>query len=528
MEKNAPVLHKMEGKSTGRHAERVLLVILDGWGNSPDPEVSAIARASTPVMDTLYRKYPHAELTTHGLAVGLPEGQMGNSEVGHINIGAGRVVDQELVRINKAVASGALQSDENLLREIRAANDRGAAIHIMGLLSDGGVHSHIAHLEALCDTLSQYATVPVFIHAFSDGRDVDPHSGLGYVRRLQEYIRDSDITLVSIIGRYYAMDRDKRWERTKKAYDLLVRGTADIVTDLAAAVESFYAEGITDEFLFPVRLKGPDGDPPGIIAAGDLVIFFNFRTDRPRQLITALSQTDMPDFGMQTLDLHFVTMCAYDPEFRNVTVLFDQHNTKQTIGEVFAGLGKTQLRIAETEKYPHVTYFFSGGRETPFTGEHRIMIPSPKVATYDLQPEMSAPEVTDAAINFLTEKKPEFICLNYANADMVGHTGVFEAAVKAAETVDTCLGRLVEAALESRYTVLVIADHGNADTMINPDGSPNTAHTMNPVPVILISGAKHGFGLRSGKLADIAPTILFLMGIDPPAVMDGNVLCVLK
>ena len=498
-----------------------MLVILDGWGHSPDPLVSAIDQADTPVMDQLYEKFPNAELTTFGLDVGLPVGQMGNSEVGHLNIGAGRVVDQELVRIGKSIQSRSLHLNERLLSAIRAANERNARIHLMGLLSDGGVHSHIDHLKALCDILNEKATVQVYLHAFTDGRDVDPHSGLGFVREMNDYIAPGNIFLASIIGRYYAMDRDKRWERTRKAYDMLVYGKGVHTDDLISAVKKSYENGVTDEFILPIIQVDAHGMPIGTIQDKDLIIFFNFRTDRPRQLLSALTQQDYPDHAMHRLDLDVVTMAAYDQTFTGVKVLFDSDNLTQTLGEVLSGLGKTQLRIAETEKYPHVTYFFSGGREITFVGEERVLIPSPKVPTYDLQPEMSAVEVTDAAIKHINNHLPDFICLNYANPDMVGHTGVFAAAVRAIETVDACLGRLLQVALEKEYGIIIIADHGNADTMVNPDGSPHTSHTMNPVPVIYVS-RQHRFKIHDGKLADLAPTILFLLGIEKPEVMNGN------
>jgi 2,3-bisphosphoglycerate-independent phosphoglycerate mutase len=501
---------------------RAMLVILDGWGHSPDPAVSAIAQAQTPVMGALYQAYPHAQLTTFGPAVGLPEGQMGNSEVGHLNIGAGRVVNQELVRIGNAIRTGELQQKPMLLDAIGQAQRRKARVHLMGLLSDGGVHAHMDHLKALCDLLARYTDLPVYIHAFTDGRDVDPHSGLGFVRDIINHTAGTQVRLASIIGRYYAMDRDKRWERTQKAYDLLVRGVGAMVQDLAEAVDDLYHKGITDEFIMPLILAETQGDPPqSLIRAGDLIIFFNFRTDRPRQLVAALSQRDFPEHGMMKLDVDIVTMTSYDQTFIGIKVLFEPADMTMTIGEVLAQHGKTQLRIAETEKYPHVTYFFSGGREVLFPGEHRILIPSPKVATYDLQPEMSAPEVTDAAISYLRSALPDFVCLNFANPDMVGHTGIFEAAIKAVEAVDTCLGRLLPVALNLGYSVLIIADHGNADTMINPDGSPHTAHTMNPVPVLFLSDQPPG-RLRDGILADIAPTLLEMLGIPKPDVMSGK------
>jgi len=501
--------------------QRAMLIILDGWGHGPDPAVSAIAQANTPFVDNLYKKYANSELVTHGLAVGLPEGQMGNSEVGHLNIGAGRVVYQELARINNAVASGELAANPVLNDAINRANTQKGSIHLMGLLSDGGVHSHIRHLEALCDILDKQATVPVYIHAFTDGRDVDPHSGLGFVREITNHCNGRNCKLATVVGRYYAMDRDNRWARTAEAYNMLVHGTGNLAEDPAQAVQESYDDGVTDEFIKPIVVT-TQGRPVATIRDGDTVLFFNFRTDRPRQLVRVLTQQAIPEENMQPLDVNMVTMTAYDDTFRDIDVLFETDNLAMTMGEYLSSLGKTQLRIAETEKYPHVTFFFSGGREKPFVGENRIMIPSPKVATYDLKPEMSALEVTDAVIRDIETHSPDFICLNFANTDMVGHTGVFSAAVRAAETVDGCLSRLVPVALDHDYGIIIIADHGNSDTMINPDGTPNTAHTKNPVPVIFVSDKVQGAKIDPGRLADVAPTLLSIMGLELPASMTGK------
>lgn len=505
-------------------AKRVALLILDGWGHGPKPEVSAIAQANTPFMDGLYQHYPNAELVTFGEAVGLPEGQMGNSEVGHLNIGAGRVVYQELARINKAVREHELHTNPILLKALEYAKANHKAVHFMGLVSDGGVHSHINHLLALCDIAQEQGIAHTYIHAFTDGRDCDPKSGYGFMKTVLEHIGSQNIKLASVIGRYYAMDRDKRWERIKLAYDLLVKGEGEQTTDVLATIQKHYTENETDEFLKPIVCTNADGTPVATIQEGDLVLCFNFRTDRPREITTVLTQQDFPDFGMKKLQLYYVTMTNYDDTYQNVHILFDKDNLNNTLGEVLADAHKTQVRIAETEKYPHVTFFFSGGREKPFEGERRLMIPSPKVATYDLQPEMSAIGITDAIIKDIKENEPNFICLNYANSDMVGHTGVFTAAVKAAETVDNCLSRLVPIALEHDYDLIIIADHGNSDYMINEDGTPNTAHTKNPVPIIYVSKNAAGAQVKGGKLADVAPTILTLLGMDLPDEMDGKIL----
>ncbi len=504
--------------------QKVILAILDGWGIGPDPARSAIAQGNTPYVDSLYDAYPHAELITFGEEVGLPEGQMGNSEVGHLNIGAGRIVYQELARINKAIRDGDLQKNETLVKALQKAKEKGSAVHFMGLLSDGGVHSHINHLKALCDIASGQGLENVYIHAFLDGRDCDPKSGAGFLQELQDHIEKQPVQLASVIGRYYAMDRDNRWERIKLAYDLLVKGEGEASKDAVAAVRSKYEAGETDEFIKPIICTGADDQPIATLQDDDLLICFNFRTDRPREISEVLTQSDKPDYDMHKLNLDYVTMTRYDESFRGVQVLFTKDNLRNTLGEVLAKAERTQVRIAETEKYPHVTFFFSGGREDEFPKERRILIPSPKVATYDLQPEMSAREITSAIVSDIREHQPDFICLNYANTDMVGHTGDFEAAKVAAETVDDCLRELMGVALDHDYVAIVIADHGNSDYMINEDGSPNTAHTMNPVPVFYLSKDQRNTELKDGKLGDIAPTILTLMGVPIPPEMDGEIL----
>lgn len=498
-----------------------ILIILDGWGINSNPMVSAVEAADTSFFDSIWENYPHAVLTTHGEMVGLPEGQMGNSEVGHLNIGAGRIIYQELARINKAIRERELDKNPVLQNELSVIRGN---LHLVGLVSDGGVHSHIDHLIDLARVSRNGFKGNIFIHAFTDGRDVDPKSGLGFIQSLEHIMKDYRIPVVSVVGRYYAMDRDKRWERTKVAYDMLTKGTGLRTDDLIGAITKSYEEGVTDEFIKPIVSTNKDGLPEGRIKDGDTVIFFNFRTDRPRQLTVALSQKAFPEHDMQPLGIRMVTMTNYDDTFSGINVLFPYVDITGTLGEHLEALGKTQLRIAETEKYPHVSYFFSGGREVPFKGEERILIPSPKVPTYDLLPEMSAPDVTDAAIAFIEEHQPDFICLNYANPDMVGHTGVFKAAVKAVETVDECLQKLIPVCLRYDYSVLIIADHGNADVMVNPDGSPNTAHTKNPVPVLYVANDVRGLTIKSGILADIAPTLLHIMHLPIPAQMTGNVL----
>ncbi len=505
---------------------RALLVILDGWGHGPNPKVSAIAQGNTPFVDSLYDQYPNAELTTFGEAVGLPEGQMGNSEVGHLNIGAGRVVYQELARINKAIRDGELQKNEALVEAMQYAKDNGKAFHLMGLVSDGGVHAHHRHLMALCDAAAEFGLEKIYIHAFTDGRDTDPKSGKGFLKEVLDHVQGKPVELATITGRYYAMDRDKRWERTRVAYDALVSGEGEATTDALTTIQERYDKGETDEFLKPIICTHSEGQPVARIQEEDAVVFFNFRTDRPRQLTIALTQEDLSGQGMQTLPLHYVTMTRYDDTYKGVNVMLHKKDIENTLGEILSKAGLRQTRIAETEKYPHVTFFFNGGREKEFEGENRILIPSPKVATYDLKPEMSALEVTDAIIADIDDNQPDFICLNYANADMVGHTGDFQAAVKAVETVDGCLKRLIEKALAHNYEAIVIADHGNSDYMVNDDGSPHTAHTTNPVPVFYIAADTHGRKVKDGKLGDIAPTILKILDRETPKDMDGDCLFV--
>lgn len=495
-------------------------MILDGWGISPDPKVSAIAQAQTPFIDALYQKYPHTILRTDGLNVGLPEGQMGNSEVGHMNLGAGRIVYQDLAKINLAIKSGTLQQEPALRRAFDYAKQNHKKVHFIGLLSDGGVHSHIDHLKGLLDAGKAAGISEMYVHAFTDGRDVDPHSGKGFIQELLQHLNNTGGKLASVIGRYFAMDRDKRWERVKKAYDLLLFGKGTRSTDAVETIENSYEAGITDEFVEPIVMVDEKNEAVGTISEKDVIIFFNFRTDRGRQLTEVLTQKDHKEFGMKPLPLYFVTMTNYDDSYGNIHVIYDKDNLQQTLGEVLELNGKKQIRIAETEKYPHVTFFFSGGREIPFEGEKRILCPSPKVATYDLKPEMSAFEIRDKILPEISDESADFICLNFANPDMVGHTGVFEAAVKACETVDICVKAIVEKAIKHHYTVLILADHGNSDTMKNPDGTPNTAHTTNPVPLIVVD--KDVKSVKSGILGDIAPTILYLMGIPKPNVMDRS------
>jgi len=497
--------------------KKTILIILDGWGIGPNPEVSAIAKANTPFVDTLYKKYPNATLRTDGLHVGLPEGQMGNSEVGHMNLGAGRIVYQDLVKINLAIADGSIAQEPALKTALQYAKDNSKNVHFLGLVSDGGVHSHTSHLRGLVKATNDFG-VKSFVHAFTDGRDVDPHSGKKLITDLNTYLDAHNSKLASVIGRYYAMDRDKRWERVKLAYDVMVNGIGEKTKDAPASIQKNYDNDISDEFIEPIVLVDDNNKPICTIKNDDVLIFFNFRTDRGRELTQVLSQEDFPEHDMHKLNLHYVTMTNYDRTYKNVSVIYPKEDLTNTLGEVLEKHGKKQIRIAETEKYPHVTFFFSGGREQEFTGEKRLMCPSPKVATYDLQPEMSARDLRDAIVPELKKQEADFICLNFANTDMVGHTGVMEAAIKAAETVDSCLKYVVNTALENNYTSIIIADHGNSETMVNEDGSPNTAHTTNPVPIILVDNDITA--IKDGILADIAPTVIKLLGIEKPAIMD--------
>lgn len=496
---------------------------MDGWGHGAVKDSDVIQHAHVPFVSSLYDKYPNTTLITCGEQVGLPEGQMGNSEVGHLNLGAGRIVYQELQRINVAIRTGEFQQNAALLSAIQYAKKNNKKMHLMGLVSDGGVHSHTSHLKAIVDLCTKEGLQQVFIHAFTDGRDTDPKSGLGYISDLEQHLNNNTAKIASITGRYYAMDRDKRWERVQLAYDALVKGVGTKANNAISAIQEAYEANTTDEFIKPVILVDDQQEPLALIEEGDAVICFNFRTDRCREITEVLTQKDFQEFGMHKLVLEYTTMTEYDNTFKNVHVIFRNDNLTHTLGEVLEENGKKQIRIAETEKYPHVTFFFSGGRELPFEGESRIMAPSPKVATYDLQPEMSAFELTAKIVPEIQNKTADFICLNYANADMVGHTGVWEAAKKAVETVDQCVQQVVDAALENGYTVFLTADHGNADFMKNVDGSPNTAHTLNPVPLFIIDKTWRG-PVKSGKLGDIAPTILHFMGIPIPAEMTGEVL----
>lgn len=503
---------------------KTILIIMDGWGLGQVPSADAIAHAHTPFVDSLYTRYPHSTLVTCGEAVGLPEGQMGNSEVGHLNLGAGRIVYQELQRINVAIRTGLLQSNTVLQETFDYARSRNKALHLIGLTSDGGVHASLDHLKALVQYAHAAQVEKIYIHAFTDGRDTDPKSAIGYLRDLMDSISGTPAVIATVIGRYYAMDRDKRWERVQKAYEALTLGRGERTTDIIRSITESYEKDITDEFIEPIIHTDEAGSPLAVINEGDAVICFNFRTDRCREITEVLTQTAIPEFNMKPLHLKYVTMTEYDASFSNVGVLFTKDNLSKTLGEVIADHGLRQIRIAETEKYPHVSFFFSGGREVPFEGESRIMIPSPQdVPTYDLKPEMSANEITAAILPEIRQESADFICLNFANTDMVGHTGVWEAAIKAAETVDLCLSRIIPEALEHHYTIFLTADHGNSDFLVNADGSPNTAHSLNPVPLILISNDYRG-PLRNGKLGDIAPSILKRMGLEIPAAMTGDIL----
>ncbi len=502
--------------------KKVILVILDGWGYGKQDYSDAVFQANTPSFDSLVKNNPNASLLTDGLNVGLPEGQMGNSEVGHINIGAGRVVFQDLVKINQSIVNNELEKKPKLIEAFDLAKEEGRKLHFMGLISDGGIHSHQNHLVELCNIAAKHGVKHSYIHAFTDGRDTDPNSGAHFISDLVAKTKNTGAKLASVIGRYYAMDRDQRWERIKLAYDLLRKGKGDAKINIIEAIKEEYSKGITDEFLPPIFQSDAQGNCIAKIEENDVVICFNFRTDRCRQITRALHQEPFPEFDMEPIPLHYLTMTKYDERFKDVKVLFEKDNLNNTLGEVLSRSKKKQIRIAETEKYPHVSFFFSGGREAPFEGEDRIMVPSPKVATYDLQPEMSAEEVTSKIIERIEKEEVNFICLNYANPDMVGHTGDFEAIKKAVEKVDQCLSKLVKSCEEHHYSMLIIADHGNADFAVNEDGSPNTAHSTNPVPVVLIDNDFNS--IKSGKLADVAPSILKLMNINIPAEMTGEVL----
>tara|TARA_E500000331_G_C17266791_1_gene717499 strand:- start:2306 stop:3823 length:1518 start_codon:yes stop_codon:yes gene_type:complete len=503
----------MQGKKTA-------LIILDGWGHGDKTKSDAIYHSNTPFIDSLYGKYPNCELKTFGKHVGLPEGQMGNSEVGHLNIGAGRIVYQDLAKINMACKDNSIAEKEQLQKTFSYTKSHNKALHLIGLVSDGGIHSHQKHLYKLCELAHNVGVEKVFVHAFTDGRDCDPKSGLGFIQELEQNLHGAQIA--SVCGRYYAMDRDNRYERVKLTYDLLTKGTGEQSQDLSQAIQKSYNNGVTDEFIKPIVHIDENGDPIGSIQEGDAVICFNFRTDRCREITTVLTQTNMPDFDMQKLKLHYTTLTNYDDTFQKVNVIFDKDKIENTLGEIVANNGLSQIRIAETEKYPHVTFFFSGGREAVFDGEKRLMVKSPKVATYDLQPEMSAPAVTSTTVSELDKGTADFICLNFANPDMVGHTGDYKAIMKAVETVDACTQKVVEAGLKNDYAFLIISDHGNADFAINSDGTPNTAHSTNLVPCFALNT---GFqNIENGKLADIAPTILNIIGVNIPQEMTGKIL----
>ncbi len=500
---------------------KALLLILDGWGIGNQSKSDVISNTETPYWDSLLANYPHSQLTTDGENVGLPEGQMGNSEVGHLNIGAGRVVYQDLVKINMACESGSIMENAEVKAAFEYAKESGKQVHFMGLVSDGGVHSSLPHLFKLLDIAKAYSIENTFVHAFMDGRDTDPKSGLGFIEQLEAKMATSTGKIASMIGRFYAMDRDKRWDRVKAAYDLLVKGEGEKATSMVEAMKASYAADVTDEFIKPTAQVDAEGNVIGKIAEGDVVIFFNYRNDRAKELTEVLTQVDMPEEGMKTIPLYFCTMTPYDSKFKGLHILFNKENVNNTLGEIVSNAGKTQLRIAETEKYAHVTFFFNGGRESEYKGEERILVPSPKVATYDLQPEMSALIVKDKLVDAINTQKFDFIACNFANGDMVGHTGIYEAIQKAIKTIDVCLHDVVEAAKANGYDVLITADHGNADNAVNENGSPNTAHSLNPVPFVYVTDRKDA-KVIDGRLADIAPSILSILGIAPAAEMTGE------
>jgi 2,3-bisphosphoglycerate-independent phosphoglycerate mutase len=502
--------------------KKVILLILDGWGIGNKTKSDVIYNTPTPNIDNLMAKYPHSQLLTSGENVGLPDGQMGNSEVGHLNIGAGRVLYQDLVKINKAIRENTIASNPEIVKAYTYAKENNKSVHFIGLIGDGGVHAMSNHLVKLCELTNDYGLKNVYIHALTDGRDTDPKSGLGFMKEVLDGIKNTNARIATLIGRYYSMDRDKRWERVKLGYDLMVNGTGKKSKDVLKSIEESYAEGVTDEFIKPVVMVEDNNQPLTTIKPNDVVICFNFRTDRLRQITTVLTQKDFPDFGMKTMPLQYYTMTRYDDTFKGVNIIYDKDNVSKTMGEIVAGAALKQLRIAETEKYAHVTFFFSGGREEKFEGEERILINSPKVATYDLKPEMSANEVKDAVVAELKKQKFDFIALNFANGDMVGHTGVYEAIQKAVKTVDSCAGEVVKTALENGYEAMIIADHGNADNALNEDGTVNTAHSLNPVPCILVSDRYKK--VNNGILADVAPTLLTMMGLQVPSEMTGKVL----
>lgn len=510
-------------------SKKAILAILDGWGLGTNPDVSAIDKANTPFIDSCYQRFPHTTLEASGLAVGLPAGQMGNSEVGHMNLGAGRVVYQNLVKLNMAVENGTLGQEKVIQDAFEYAKKENKKVHFIGLVSNGGVHSHINHLKGLLTAAKEFGlNENVFVHAFTDGRDCDPHSGFGFIDELQKHMEATTGKLATVVGRYYAMDRDKRWERVKLAYDALVEGVGEPTTDALAAIKTSYDNNVTDEFLKPIILMNTTATgnvvPVAKIIDNDVVICFNFRTDRGREITEVLSQKDFPEYSMKKLNLYYITLTNYDKTFQNVQVVFDENVLTETMGEILEKNGRSQIRIAETEKYPHVTFFFSGGREEEFEGERRLLCPSPKdVPTYDLKPEMSAYDITNAIVPELEKGTADFVCLNFANTDMVGHTGVFEAAVKAAEVVDQCIEKVATAAYENGYAVFILADHGNSDVMMNPDGTPNTQHSTNLVPFIVMD-KDHTWNLKPGKLGDVAPTILKVMGVEIPAAMTGDIL----